>query len=255
MNLDDDGDSDSERWLVNALNEPNSKTFKIRKSRAKVVNKCKSNCDSFSRKARAIDDDESDPEFWPSVALGMGRKYNDEEEEEDEEALFRTDRYWYVTLHKDLTKFIDNLAGIMPPRTEPGTGNPYVIKSSTTLIDEINAMDEHIKRELRDRLNKMGFAYDETNPYDNVIKYMRYKEVTDPDEIVLWLGKTDYNYNSGGHAKQKRLLMKLKKKYGGGKKTRKAKAKANANANANAKAKLRKMKQKSRKGRRHAFRK
>ena len=212
--------SDPERVHISASNATR------RRHRARNIGRMfESRNDRVSRNARPQYADDSDPEKWRSLALGMR---SSEEDEEQEYPMFRTRGDWYRVAHKELKQFTNDLkrrtiSKIVPfdiahrilptnvSRANFGISQPTnTYQSMEVMLAEINQMDAYIKSELRDRLTKMGIQYLENDPYGNVAKYITLKEITDLKKIYPWLGKTGCNSNSGGHAIQRiNLISKL----------------------------------------------
>ena len=219
MNSDRES-SDPEKLYTSA-----SKAARRRHTARNIGRMFKSHNDKVSRNARPHYSDDSDPEKWRSLALGMR---SSEEDEEPEYQIFRTRGDWYRVAHRELKQFANDLKRRTMSKKVPfniahrffptvvsraafGMSQPTnTHQSMEVMLAEINQMDAYIKSELRDRLTKMGIQYLENDPYENVAKYITFKEITDLNKIYPWLGKTDYNSNSGIHATQRmNLISKL----------------------------------------------
>jgi len=214
--------SDPEKLYISASN-----AARRRRTARNVGRMFKSHNDKVSRNARPQYSDDSDPEKWRSIALGM---QSEDEDEEPEYQIFRTRGDWYRVAHRELKKFTDDLKRRTMSKKVPiniahrlfptvasraafGMSAPTnTYQAMPVMLAELNQMDAYIKSELRDRLTKMRVQYLENDPYENVAKYITFKEITDLNKIYPWLGTTDYNSNSGGHAMQRmNLISKLEK--------------------------------------------
>ena len=211
--------------------------------------------------------------LYPSIIMSFGqsaRMSSSSSEEEEEEHLFpaQDDYVCSKQLHATLKKLTDDLKRRTISKKVPITiahrvfpthvsrsffGIPAPNKTQPSLkiiTAEIDAMDKYIKSELRERLTQNGIEYLENDPYGNVAKYINHTGLTNLNKIYPWLGKTDYNCDSGGSSKQKQnLFLKLKELKHSRKQLH------HGGARNNSKSKLRKRTKKSHKMRRRTLRK
>lgn len=120
-----------------------------------------------------------------------------------------------------------------------------------TNIRNINKHDAFIKNTLRDKLQQKGIQYNDVDDYENVANYAKAYRIKTMRELLPWLGRTDYNVGSNGHAGQViKLSKEMKKQRDSTDSTAGKGGKPRAKTS-----KLRKRKQKSRKMRKCTLRK
>ena len=141
----------------------------------------------------------------------------EEEEEEEQEILHSADGLWFRHLHEDLSRFCTKLKNKQAvsalERTVQTTFPDDVIERILSKIPKYKSADMHIqmkelpmfdaviKHELNRRLKAHGIAPTD-NPYTNVVNYARATHNMNGQQLMLWLGTTDYDSMSGGHYKQ-----------------------------------------------------
>ena len=168
------------------------------------------------------------PSIITNISFGQSARMSSSSSEEDEEEhLFpvQDDYVCSKQLHATLKKLTDDLKRRIISEKVPitvahrmfpthvsrsffGISEPNKTQPSLKIITaEIDDMDKFIKSELRERLTKKGIEYLENDPYGNVAKYINHTGLTNMNKIYPWLGKTDYNCDSGGSSKQKQNLF------------------------------------------------
>ncbi len=152
----------------------------------------------------------------------------EEEEEEDfGPKTYRTDGYWYRNAFRILGKFVNKLKldMVMSKRDMPFDVQTLILTISEKDQDKYIPMSEQlrllreydtfIKAELRTQLGKLKIPYNESDMYVNVINYANANRLNLSDDNVLlnqvlpWMGMTDWHSNTGGTHKQ---LVTIKKK-------------------------------------------
>jgi hypothetical protein len=153
----------------------------------------------------------------------------EEEEEEDQYVpIYRTDGHWYYYAFTILGKFVNKLkAGIVcDERKLPSDlQKPLAEQADKTLIEKYIPMEEKLRLlrefntfinlQLREQLAQHGIPYDDTDIYLNVVNLAKAKGINllDPkivrDEVLPWLGTTNWSSNTGGQTEQVRRINKI----------------------------------------------
>jgi hypothetical protein len=181
------------------------------------------------------------------------------DEEEQYFPIYRTDGFWYMNAYKVLSKFANKLKiEILSTQRDL----PFDIQTALlSTVDEesqcykcmqekiqlLREYNRFINLELRARLAALRIQYDESDTYVNVINYAKANGLNVLDDTVLlnevlpWLGTTDWSSNTGGRSEQMRKIKdSIKSMSKGGKKSkRKASTKKVRKSNKNIKRAMR----------------
>ncbi len=153
----------------------------------------------------------------------------EEEEEEDQSTpIYRTDGHWYHNAFTILGKFVNKLKAVIvcDERKLPlDLQKPLAEQANKTQIEKYLPMTEKIRLihefntfinlQLREQLAQHGIPYDVSNIYLNVVNLAKAKGINllDPkivrDEVLPWLGTTDWGCSTGGQTEQLRLINKI----------------------------------------------
>ena len=182
------------------------------------------------------------------------------EEEEDESCpIYRTDGYWYLKTYEVLGKFANKLKieilsthrdlpfDIQTALLESFEKEAKCYKCMPEKMQLIHEYNTFINLELRARLASLKIPYDELDIYVNVINYAKASGLNVLDDTVLlndvlpWLGSTDWNSNTGRRSEQiRKIKHSIKSMSKGGKKSkRKASTKKVRKSNKNIKRAIR----------------
>lgn len=159
-----------------------------------------------------------------------------EEEEQDYDLkLYRTDGFWYRNAFKTLSNFVNKLKvnialskrdlpfdieTMILTMAEKDQDNYIPMHEQIRLLQEYNTF---INIELKNQLAKLKIRYDESDIYINVINYAKANGLNLRDKSVLlnevlpWLGTTDWSSNTGGRSKQLSTIEYKIKTFRGGK--------------------------------------
>jgi len=151
----------------------------------------------------------------------------EEEEEYQYEPIYRTDGHWYHNAFTILGKFVNKLKAtiVCDERKLPSDLEKTLTEQANKSLKEYIPMNEKIRLihefntfinlQLREQLLKYEIPYDETNIYLNVVNLAKAKGINllDPkivrDEVLPWLGNTDWGATSGGQSKQLHNINKI----------------------------------------------
>jgi hypothetical protein len=165
---------------------------------------------------------------------------SDEEEQDESSVIYRTDGYWYSQAYNILSKFVQKLkleiafsrselpADIVSVVTQMSEKDREKYKAMEEILRLLREYNRFINLELRQQLAKLGIQYDETDIYKNVVNYAKAKGINLLDdtilrnEVMVWLGTTDWNSNTGGRNEQMRKIKQaIRRMSAGGKFTKK----------------------------------
>ena len=152
----------------------------------------------------------------------------EEEEEEDQSTpIYRTDGHWYHNAFTILGKFVNKLKAtiVCDERKLPSDLEKTLTEQANKSLKEYIPMNEKIRLihefntfinlQLREQLAQHGIPYDVSNIYLNVVNLAKAKGINllDPkivrDEVLPWLGTTDWGCSTGGQTEQLRLINKI----------------------------------------------
>lgn len=156
------------------------------------------------------------------------------EEEDYDFVLYRTDGFWYRNAFRILSKFVNKLKvdialskrdlpfdiqSVILTMAEKDQDKYIPMPEQIRLLHEYNTFINH---ELRSQLMRLKIPYDESDIYVNVINYAKANGFNLSDETVLlnevlpWLGTTDWSSNTGGRSTQLSTIKYRIKRLNGG---------------------------------------
>lgn len=165
-----------------------------------------------------VDGNDSDPDEWVSKALGP--------EVDIPREFWRAQKmHWYRDLFFYLKEYLIRKYYTDIPQKEVHAFAERLllegiertgISPEEYMLEQIDRMDRKIKNDLLGWYEKMNIAhmYKPHRPYENVATYLVLNEISDWNEILPLLGKTDVNSLSGGTSDQESNLLHVLEKMG-----------------------------------------